>query len=85
MSGKLGILDNSPVFVHAIEFEDEDIITIAYQEKREISETVMMARTMRILLDTPEKQELFMRLQEQAIYLIDESSVELRNSTYDEG
>jgi hypothetical protein len=82
---KLGILDNNPVFVHAIEFEDQDIITLAYQEKREISENIMIARTMRILIDTPEKEEIFMRLQEQAIYLIDEASVELRNSAYDEG
>lgn len=80
---KLGILDDATVFVHAIEFEDEEVITMAYQEKREISENVMIARTMRILIDTPEKQEMFMRLQEQAIYLIDECSVELRNSGYE--
>jgi hypothetical protein len=80
---KLGILDNATVFVHAIEFEDEEVITMAYQEKREISENVMIARTMRILIDTPEKQEMFMRLQEQATYLIDECSVELRNSGYE--
>jgi hypothetical protein len=80
---KLGILDNAMVFIHAIEFEDEEVITLAYQEKREISENVMIARTMRILIDTPEKQEMFMRLQEQAAYLIDECSVELRNSGYE--
>lgn len=75
---KLGILDNNPIFIHAIEF-GEDEITFHFQENREVGDTVMIARTMRVLLDTEEKQEMYLRLQEFSGYFIDASYVELRN------
>lgn len=78
MANTLGILDNSPIFVHAVEFGENEI-TFHYQENREVGDSVMIARTMRILLDTEEKQELYLRLQEFASYFIDASYVELRN------
>lgn len=78
MTNTLGILDNSPIFVHALEFGENEI-TFHFQENREVGDTVMVARTMRILLDTEEKQEMYLRLQEFSCYFIDSGYVDLRN------
>ena len=78
MLNTLGLLDNSPIFVHALEFGDNEM-TFHFQENREVTDAVMIARTMKILIDTEEKQELYLRLQEFASYCIDAGYVELRN------
>lgn len=84
MTNILAALDSAPIFIHALEFGDEEI-TFHFQENREVSDTVMMARTMKMLIDTEEKEEMYLRLQEFASYVIDAGYVTLRNPEVPEG
>lgn len=78
MSKKLGILDETTMFIHGIELDLETMV-FHFQEKREHSDSVIVTRSMSILIDSEEKEELFLRLQELAQYIIDMGYVELRN------
>ncbi len=84
MANTLGILDNAPLFVHAIEFGDDEL-TFVFQEKREVQDSVMIAKTMKILVDDELKEEMFLRLQEAACLAIDMGFVTLRNPEPPEG
>ena len=74
----LDVLQREDIIVQAVEFGAETM-TIYFQEKREISETAIVSRVMEILLDSDQREQIYLDLQELLRRTIDETYIDIRN------
>lgn len=69
------------IFVNGIEF-GEDEVMLHYQEKVDVGESTVITKHMVLLMDTEERQQMFIDLQTILGDMIDEGYVNLRDPKY---
>ena len=73
-------LDSEPLFIHAVEFS-EDAVAVHFQEKREMGDTGFVSRSMTLLMETPERETMFLELQAALRELVDDGYLALRQES----
>ncbi len=77
----MGVMDVSQredIIIQAVEFGAETM-TIYFQEKREIAQTAIVSRVMEILIDSENREQVYLDLQEMLRRTIDDTYIDIRN------
>jgi hypothetical protein len=76
--GVMDVLQREDIIIQAVEFGAETM-TIYFQEKREIAQTAIVSRVMEILIDSENREQVYLDLQEMLRRTIDDTYIDIRN------
>ncbi len=74
----MDVLQREDIIIQAVEFGAETM-TIYFQEKREIAQTAIVSRVMEILIDSENREQVYLDLQEMLRRTIDDTYIDIRN------
>ena len=76
--GVMDVLQREDIIIQAVEFGAETM-TIYFQGKREIAQTAIVSRVMEILIDSENREQVYLDLQEMLRRTIDDTYIDIRN------
>lgn len=76
MGQLIDLIDNRQVLVTAVEFGKNEMI-ISFQEKRHVGKSALKSQSILIAIDSQQKEEEYMELQDDLVTLIDRAEQDI--------